>query len=671
MSPTTPNKNTATVHHPTLVEAQAALVKAREREEQKNQQSKALLETPAKDANNQHLVPPSSAKTKKNAASTSTSTTKPSKLLAPFAMADSLNLDTARPTNPTEQEGKPLGATASSSKKLVSDDYDPNGLFSPASIEEKHCSGMTSDALLKLTSYISSEMKLRTALARTSSSPPNAAKAAEAVNKDNKHSSQKASANNPANIRHQEEKGQLLETDPDVSAEASAAAEMSVEQLAKEIEEVDAALAADALSHQPPLGEHLQQLRKQLLPKVKFSDFLPSLVDATKSLPKPIQDEVNRAAKALFEATATVTASDLVLERYAAQPDLIPSGARIKFGITTQYKKISADEPALIKIREELADCVTDFQVNARRIVLAKVQFEKEFFTKQKVVEFLTCLHTLANQELTTWLLRNESVLRDPYAVTHDKRKIVGQIIYNLLHDNTMLPPSVYTYLGMDKLQIKAILQASWYRKPYFHEAYELANTYSDLTSKDRECIAIICKSMMLYVEPMTAGIDKLYNDAVNEKVLDAHLRAQTAHIKVNNAAKATQAALDNTKPLPAADMAAYIQQAVLAGIEKAVKNLSPPAKNSKGHAKAQAVEPKGNLKKRQQGKGNGNNRKDIQSPEPSNKRVRINSPKDNNNSSKAQEKKPNNNNRKRPNNKWRNGKKGPNRQDAATDAEA
>ena len=169
----------------------------------------------------------------------------------------------------------------------------------------------------------------------------------------------------------------------------------------------------------------------------------------------------------------------------------------------------------------------------------------------------------------------------------------------------------------------------------------------------------------------MTAGIDKLYNDAVNEKVLDAHLRAQTAHIKVNNAAKATQAALDNTKPLPAADMAAYIQQAVLAGIEKAVKNLSPPAKNSKGHAKAQAVEPKGNLKKRQKGKGNGNNRKDIQSPEPSNKRVRINSPKDNNNSPKAQEKKPNNNNRKRPNNKWRNGKKGPNRQDAATDAEA
>ena len=664
MSPTTPNKNNATVHQ-TLTEAKAALVEARAREAKKKSQP-TTSEAPARKPEDISLVPPSSTKKPTVGASIEKLKTLPK----PRNIAGSFTSGTDIP-NPAK-ETRLKKATVANPNGLTTDDSDSNEFVSPASAEEKQCEKMSKSELLKFIGNINAELQLRTALSRKSSSPADAAKAAEATNEDTNPSAHKAPViNQPANVRHSEEPSQLQSKPDEHSDAASLADDMTIAELAKQIDEVDAAIAAEAsLSHSPPLGEHLQQLRKQWLPKIKFPDFLPSLVDATKSLPKPIQDEVSRAAKALFEATAKVTASDLVLERYAAQPDLIPSGARIKFGITTQYKKISADEPALIKIREELADCVTDFQVNARRIVLAKVQFEKEFFTKQKVVEFLTCLHTLANQELTTWLLRNESVLRDPYAVTHDKRKIVGQIIYNLLHDNTMLPTSVYTYLGMDKLQIKAILQASWYRKPYFHEAYELANTYSDLTSKDRECIAIICKSMMLYVEPMTAGIDKLYNDAVNEKVLDAHLRAQTAHIKVNNAAKATQAALDNTKPLPAADMAAYIQQAVLAGIEKAVKNLSPPAKNSKGHAKAQAVEPKGNLKKRQKGKGNGNNRKETQSPDPTNKCQRPNSPRDNNRSPKAQET-PNNNNRKRPNNKGRNGKKGPNRQDAAKDAEA
>ena len=219
-------------------------------------------------------------------------------------------------------------------------------------------------------------------------------------------------------------------------------------------------------------------------------------------------------------------------------------------------------------------------------------------------------------------------------------------------------------------MQETAILQAGWYRHPQFRVPYELANSRSSLTSKDNECIATVCKSMKLYVEPMTSGIDKLYNDAVSEKVLDAHLRAQTAQLNVNKAAKATQVTLDNTKPLPATKMTAYIQQAIQAGIKEAVKNLSPPAKNSQGHAKAQAVEPKGNAKKRQKGKGNGNNRKETQSPEPSNKRQRNNSPKENNNSPTAQET-PNSNNRKRPNNKGRKGKKGPNRQGAAKDADA
>ena len=665
MSPTTPNKNNATVHQ-TLTEAKAALVEARAREAKKKSQP-TTSEAPARKPEDISLVPPSSTKKPTVGASIEKLKTLPK----PRNIAGSFTSGTDIP-NPAK-ETRLKKATVARPNGLTTDDSDSNEFVSPASAEEKQCEKMSKSELLKFIGNINAELQLRTALSRKSSSPADAAKAAEATNEDTNPSAHKAPViNQPANVRHSEEPSQLQSKPDENSDAASLADDMTIAELAKQIDEVDAAIAAEAsLSHSPPLGEHLQQLRKQWLPKIKFPDFLPSLVDATKSLPKPIQDEVSRAAKALFEATAKVTASDLVLERYAAQPDLIPSGARIKFGITTQYANISADEPVLIKIREELAGCITDFHVNARRLVLAKVKFEKEFFTKQKVVQFLRCMHTLANQELTTWLLRNDSVLRDPYAITNDKRKIVGQIIYSLLHDITMLPPSVITYLGMDRQQIKAILQAGWYRRPQFHVPYELANSHSLLTSKDNECIAIICKSMKLYVEPMTAGIDKLYNDAVSEKVLDAHLRAQTAQLNVNQAAKATQAALDNTKPLPASDMTTYIQQAIQAGIKEAVKNLSSPAKNSQGHAKAQAVEPNGNSKKRYKGKGNGNNRKEIQSPEPSNKRVRINSPKDNNNSPKAQDKKPTNNNRKRPNNKGRYGKKGPNRQDAAKDAEA
>ena len=75
----------------------------------------------------------------------------------------------------------------------------------------------------------------------------------------------------------------------------------------------------------------------------------------------------------------------------------------------------------------------------------------------------------------------------------------------------------------------------------------------------------------------MSAGIQKLFDDAVQEKILDAHLRAQTAQQNVQNAAKATQAALDKSKPTSETDMEAFIQNAINAGIEKAIKNFNSP----------------------------------------------------------------------------------------------
>jgi hypothetical protein len=170
---------------------------------------------------------------------------------------------------------------------------------------------------------------------------------------------------------------------------------------------------------------------------------------------------------------------------------------------------------------------------------------------------------------------------------------------------------------------------------------------------------------MQLYVEPMTAGIQKLFDDAVQEKILDAHLRAQTKQLNIQNAAKATQAALDSTQTKSETDMEAFIQRAISAGIEKAVKNLTlPTAKNSKGHAKAPAVEPKGKANKRP--KGNDKKEKqEKQSQEPARKRQRTKNQKDDNNAPEIQEK--SNKNRQRPKNKRRNGgKKGNDRQGAA-----
>ena len=168
---------------------------------------------------------------------------------------------------------------------------------------------------------------------------------------------------------------------------------------------------------------------------------------------------------------------------------------------------------------------------------------------------------------------------------------------------------------------------------------------------------------MKLYVEPMTAGIQKLFNDALQEKILEAHLRAQQAQVNVQNAAKATQAALDNTKATSKIDMQAYIQNAISAGIEKAVKSLAHPnQKNSQGHAKAHAVEPKGN-NKRQKSKGKN---KEKTSPEPANKRQRTKTQEDDNNAPKTKDKWKKN--QQRPNKKrgCNGGKKGQGHQGAA-----
>jgi hypothetical protein len=656
MSP--PPTATHATAHPTLNAAQQALVNAKKLEATRKKRM-------SEEKKRKSLVTPSSTQ------SVNTKSTPPSNLPKPFKLAKALNRTPASPNNNPET----LLATTSSPNRLSVLESDPNGSETFATQEnafehledQEHLYGDLDNVDLEnLFDSISELRASRAARGKKKQAPKPetpAAKAAEATADGDK---KPAAVENPRDaVRPLEDSDPVAPVPPsDTTAAALAAAVAELRMTGDEMN-VDSASADDAFSPQPT-GERLQQLRKQYVTKFKFSDFQPSLDTATSSLPKPIKDEVSRAAKALFDATAKVTASELVLERYALQPELIPSGARIKFGITTAYKNISADEPTLIQIREELSGCITDFHVNARRLVLAKVKFEKDFFTKHKTVELLTCLHTLANQELTTWLLRNSSSLQHPDTeITNDKRKIVGQIIYRLIDDPTLLSATVFTYLGMDRLQCKAVLQAGWYRPPKLRVAYELASARSSLTTKDLECINKICESMQLYVEPMTAGIQKLFNDAVQEKILDAHLRAQTKQLNIQNAAKATQAALDNTQTKSETDMEAFIQRAISAGIEQAVKNLTlPTSKNSKGHAKAPAVEPKGKGNKRP--KGNDKKEKpEKQSQEPANKRQRTKNQKDDNNAPEIQEK--SNKNRQRPKNKRRNGgKKGNDRQGAA-----
>jgi hypothetical protein len=584
-------------------------------------------------------------------------------------MDGSLSPKPAFTTKPPEQL-----ATTSGPKKPGVSTSDPNRLDDDADEEHPLCfkpadltnlyGPLSDETLTELSETVEALKLARDKEKQELENGSLAAKVAETPVDDDKKPA--AVETPPPETRHNEGNERMGRSPPGETAVAASAATAD-DPLVMESETEDgvAAQAADPLFSPQPLGEHLVKLRKQFLTKVTFPTFLPSLEQATASLPKPIKDEVSRAAQALFDATAKVTASQLVIERYAAHPDLIPSGARIKFGITSQYKNISKDEPTMIKIREELSGCVTDFHVNARRLVLAKVKFEMDFFTKQKVVEFLTRLHTLAGLEQTTWLIKNESVLTDPYAITNDNRKVVGQIIYRLLDDPTILTASVFTYLGMERMQCKAILQAGWYRPPKLRVAYELASTRGLLTSKDLSCINTICASMKKYVEPMTAGIQQLFDEAVQEKILDAHLRAQTAQKNVQNAAKATQAALDTTTPTSETDMAAYIKRAISAGVEEAVKLLKPsPQKNSQGHAKSPAVEPKGNSTKRQKGKGKN---KEQKTPETaSNKRQHTNTREDDNNAPKNKEK--SNTKRKNSNRGKRGGKKSKSHQGDADD---
>jgi hypothetical protein len=81
---------------------------------------------------------------------------------------------------------------------------------------------------------------------------------------------------------------------------------------------------------------------------------------------------------------------------------------------------------------------------------------------------------------------------------------------------------------------------------------------------------------MTKYVEPMTASIQKLFDEPLNEKILEAHLRAQQKRLGVHNAAKATQKALEEKPPTAETVVAAFTQRLITKGLTKALKALNP-----------------------------------------------------------------------------------------------